>query len=108
MNKIAKLDPVSGPLSREELKVLCDAPFGKATERIREFDPFFGRKEGEKIRFKVECRSDMNGTAYVEAANQEEADDLADNLTASEIDWDYGDNDFEIVSVEPDIDKRIK
>lgn len=103
MNKMpAKLDPVTGPLSRDEFMELAGAPFGAAAKRIRDFDPFFGRGDGEKIRWKVKCRGDMHGTAYIEAASEKEANNLADNLSEAEVDWDGGSDDFEILSVEPD------
>ena len=108
MNKHTPLDPVFGPLSKEEFAALIPLPAGEAARSIQKVDPFWGRQPGEKIRFKVRVRSTGDeGTAYVEAASQKEADKLADDLDSSEIDWDY-DSDYEVVSVEPDMDVRLR
>ena len=101
------LDKITGPITREELPSLAAAPHGHAAEAIRVHDPFWGRGEGEKIRWKVCVRSTGNGgTAYVDAASREEADKLADELDSTMIDWD--DDEFEVLSVEPDMDHRLK
>lgn len=94
-------DPVTGPLSRETLKELAASPHGIAVKTIRRFDPQWGRAEGEKFRWKVTGRQDSHVYAFVMAANQKEADKLADELD---------DNDFEtggwceivVEKVEPD------
>jgi hypothetical protein len=95
-------DPVTGPIDRATLKELADAPFGKAAEFIRKYDPQWGRAEGEKFRWKVTVRREDGGTAYVMAASQEEADEAADDLTESEIDWDFDGDAFVVETVEPD------
>ena len=95
------LDPVTGPLSREELAALAAAPAGVAAEKIREHDPFWGRGDGEKIRWKVTGRSNAKVEAYVMAASQEEANELADKLGDAEFD-EVGWGDIEIDSIEPD------
>ena len=96
-----QMDRVTGPLSREELRALAQAPFGEAAKVIRKFDPLFGRTEGEKFEWEVTCEGDLRGTAYVMAATQEEADELADKLDCAEIDWsDYGVG-HTVISVEP-------
>ncbi len=105
MNKIAKADPVTGPLTREELAALVAAPYGEATKAIRKHDPFWGLEAGAKIEWKVRCRSNADGVAYIKAASQKEADALADDLTESDVDWGY-DDDFEVLSVEPHIERR--
>ncbi len=83
-----KLDPVSGPISREELRALVDAPHGDAREIIREHDPFWGLPEGTKIEFEVEVRAEVIGGAAVKAASLEEAKKLAQNLTRDDIEFD--------------------
>jgi hypothetical protein len=98
-----KLDPVSGPLSRQQLAELVTAPFGKAVEVIREYDPQFGRKPGEKYRWRIKARCEMEGTAYVMAADEKEANKLADEITDAAFDWDAPwSSDLEVISVEPD------
>lgn len=95
-------DPVTGPLSRQQLAELASAPFGAATEAIRKHDPLWGRSEGEKINWAVTVKRSRRdeGRAVVQASSQKEAAMLADDLTDDDIDWDE-DCDFEIVSVEP-------
>ena len=96
-------DPVSGPITREKLRELVAAPFGAATKAIQEIDPLYGRKEGEKFRWKITADCSMRGTAYVEAASQDEADNLADDLQDAAFDWDAGwGSDISILTVEPD------
>lgn len=98
-----KLDPVTGPLSRDELSELVKAPFGEAVKVIREYDPQYGRAPGEKYRWKIVARCEMEGTAYVMAADEKEANKLADDITDGAFDWDAPwSSDLEIVSVEPD------
>lgn len=100
MTTVAQLKPF-GPIPRDEFMKLVEAPFGEAIKRIRKWDPLYGRAKGEKIKWKVECRGELYGTAYVEAATQEEADKLADDLDCGAVDWGDGSSDFEIDSVEP-------
>ena len=98
-------DPISGPIPRERLKELVEAPFGKAKEIIRQYDPLWGRVRGEKIEWLVRVERDGTnaGTASIKPANQEEANELADELTGADIDWDcdYDFNGLIILSVEP-------
>ena len=97
-------DPVTGPISKELFKKLADAPFGEATKTIRQHDPLWGRAEGEKIEWIITVQREVTGlgTAIIKAASENEANDLADDLVSSEIDWDDVDiNWFEVVSVEP-------
>lgn len=101
MNKIGSIDPVTGPLSREELRKLANAPFGTAIKEIRKFDPMYGRAPGEKIEWKVICKSNMEGRAYVKAASKKEAEALADKLGCNDVDWGTYSDDFEILSIEP-------
>lgn len=100
---MAQHDPVTGPLSREQFAALVAAPFGEATKAIRKHDPLYGRDEGEPIKWKVKFRrtSTEVGFAYVEAATEEGANALADELDDHKISWDYDDSDLaEVVSVE--------
>ena len=107
MAKVMK-DPITGPLSREDFRSLWDAPYGEALEAIRKHDPLYGRKPGEKIRWRVTLKREVPeiGTATVIAATEEEATQLADKLTDAEIDWDvddcYADADGIVEKVEPE------
>ena len=96
-------DPSTGLLTRSEFAEAVAAPAGKAKEMIRQVDPLWGREPGEKFEWLVKVRrSGMDrGRAFVMAASQEEADDLADELDESDIDWDYFGDGFEVESVEP-------
>jgi hypothetical protein len=98
-----KLDPVTGPMSREEFAAAVAAPFGHAAKAIQKHDPMWGRAPGEKFawRVRVEREALDRGTATVMADSQEEADKLADKLSDTEIDWDYGSDGFVVISVEP-------
>lgn len=103
MNKSTrKLDPVTGPLTREEFAELVRAPHGKAIEAIRKIDPLYGRGPGEKVRWRVECRGTLRGVAFVEACDQKEADKLADELDDAAVDWMDSGGGFDILSVELD------
>lgn len=95
------LDPSTGPVPREKFAEIVNAPYGQAAKLIRKYDPMWGREEGEKIKWRVECSGTMTGTAYVEASSEEEAMELADKLSASDVDWDGGRENIEIESVEP-------
>lgn len=96
-------NPSTGPLDRETLLALANAPFGKAKEAIREHDPQWGRDLGEKFDWKITARRDGadRGIAYVKASCQKEADALADALTSCDIEWDCDDDGFFIEAVEP-------
>ena len=94
-------DPSTGPLSREEFKKLVEAPHGQARREIQKVDPLFGRSPGEKIEWRVRCRADMHGTAFVKAATEQEAEALADELTSNDVDWDTYSDDIEIWDVSP-------
>jgi hypothetical protein len=99
---LVKLDPVTGVMPKDEFAALTALPHGEAIKKVRQYDPLFGLKDGEKIRWKVEARADMRGTAYVQAASQEEANKLADKLSDAAFDWDTSDH-IEIDCVEPDV-----
>ncbi len=84
-----------GPLSQEEFKALVEAPYGAAKLAIQKHDPLWGRDEpdpGEKRKWRV----------TVEAETEEEAEELAQAIPDSQINWDYEDSDPpEVDSVEP-------
>ena len=64
-----KIDPVSGPVPREEFRRLVELPYGKAREAIRKYDPCYGLEPGKKITWEVKVKAvSCRGTAYVEAA----------------------------------------
>lgn len=94
-------DPSTGPIPREKFAELVNLTAGKAREEIQKYDPFWGLQSGGKIEFEVVVTGRMEGRAYIKASSQKEADALADDLSDSDIDWDYGDGDFDILSVEP-------
>jgi hypothetical protein len=96
-------DPSTGPIPKDKFMELVDAPFGEARKVIQKHDPQWGRAEGEKFRWvcEVQRTAGDGGKAYVMAASQEEADDLADDLSESDIHWDSWADDFEIISVRP-------
>jgi hypothetical protein len=100
------IDPVTGPFTREAFQELVAAPFGEAGKRIRKVDPFWGRKEGEKIDFEVTCVARLQGRAVIKAANQKEADKLSDDLGEHDFDWGgYGCDDIDIIDVKPLVER---
>lgn len=90
----------TGPIPPEVFAECVKAPFGKAKEIIRKYDPYWGRGDDEKISWKVRVSGWMGGTAYVTAATKDEADQLADELSGGDIDWDTWGDDFTVTSVE--------
>ena len=98
----ASLDPVTGPIARDAFAKLVDLPFGKAALEIRKFDPMWGLPPGTTIDWRVECKGNLTGVAYVKAASRKEAENLANDLSDAEVDWDICPDDFEIISIEPD------
>lgn len=96
------IDPVTGPLSRDELKALADAPAGAALKAIRKFDPLYGLPEGTKVDWQVTATREAEGYAIIKAASKEEAQKLAKALKTSDFEWDdsnWCDNDHDIVDV---------
>lgn len=95
-------DPVSGPLPREKLQALADAPHGDARDIIRQYDPLWGLPAGAKIEFEVEFRADVVGYALVKASSIEEARKLAATLNKQEVEFDPSDaEDWKVMRVEP-------
>ena len=68
-------------------------------------DPISGPmpREGDKFQWVVRVRrgGSARGMALIEAADQKEADEIADKLTEDQIDWGDFACGFEIDSVEP-------
>ena len=100
---MAKLDPVSGPMPRELLRDLANAPHGRAVKVIREYDPQFGRAEGEKFDWevRVERLGADQGSVIVKAANEDEACELAEDADECEVDWDYSHDGMNVISAKP-------
>jgi hypothetical protein len=96
------LDPVTGPLTREEFQELVEMPFGEACKAIRKHDPLWGLKAGEKIKYEVFVTARLHGRAIVKASSQKEAEKLAEELGEHDCDWGgYGCDDIEIIDVGP-------
>lgn len=97
-------DPSTGPIPREKFAELVNAPFGEASKAIRQHDPQWGRAPGAKFQWlvHVERSGSDQGRAWVDAASQEEAEQLAANLSTFDVDWEYDGDRFMVVSVEPD------
>lgn len=85
------MNPVSGKMPIEEFRKLKDAPYGAAIKTIRKYDPCWGVKPGEKIKWTVTATARIYGDATVEACSQEEAVKLADALPDNAFDWDVSD-----------------
>jgi len=87
------LDPVSGPVPREILKSLVDAPFGEALKTIRKYDPLYGRIEGEPVKWRVHFERELveSGSAIVEASSEKEALEIAELLDENDVSWDDAD-----------------
>lgn len=103
-------DPITGPLPREKLRELVDAPYGEATQVLRQYDPEWGLKPGQKIEWEVVVERDVTGlgVAHVMAGSLKEAEKLTDDLCNSDIDWDDdGFQDFVVKSVKP-VRKRVR
>lgn len=88
--------PISGPISPEELKALADAPYGKAAVELRKYDPLWGKLSRDAddpqpvIAWNV-CLSQevtMRAHVTVEARTEEEAMEIAENLSEQKLSWD--------------------
>jgi hypothetical protein len=79
----------TGPISADEMRALADAPYGKAAEELRKHDPFWGRGEGEIIKWRVDLSKHvtMIGHVVVEAASEKEAEALADAIPDEKVQW---------------------
>jgi hypothetical protein len=95
-------DPVSGPIPRDKLKELANAPAGKALREIRKFDPWYGHPPGSKVDICVVATREIEGAAFVKAANREEAKELAKKLKVRDFQWETSswiDDDYDIQSI---------
>lgn len=104
---MAEKDPFTGPMARDKFMALVDAPYGEAAEKLRELDPKWGRPESEWTkRFQVELSRTVfeTATTFIEAASLEEAKQLAEELHADEVDWDYDYSDAPEVESVTDAD----
>lgn len=96
----------TGPMPADKFRELIDAPYGAAAVAIRQYDPMWGRKDGEKIKWRVTARAkvEMRAIVTVEASSREEAEKLADALPDSSFDWepdDFADYDWTSLEAEP-------
>lgn len=87
---MAHLDKATGPIPRDEFASLVSAPYGAAEKAIRKYDPLWGRKPGEKLKWRVKFTREVTevGYATVEAESEKEAEELADKISDASISWD--------------------
>lgn len=85
-------NPISGPIPLDKFKELINLPFGGALKAIRKYDPLYGLQEGEKLRWEVTASGYMTGRSVVYASSKDEAEELAEELTAADFDWDTDDS----------------
>lgn len=94
-----------GRMTPVQIKELADAPFGQAAKSIREIDPLWGVEEGRPIKWRAKFSREVRevGSAIVEAATKEEAEELAEALPEASIRSDDIDalDEWELESVEP-------
>ncbi|SMF65482.1 hypothetical protein SAMN02982989_3366 [Xaviernesmea oryzae] len=86
-----------GPLSQEQFKDLVDAPYGRAGDTIRKFDPLFGKtsSDGEIVKWRIKLVQEVRMVGYVtvEAVNEEEAELAAEAIPDASVSWDFEDAD---------------
>ena len=93
--------PSTGPLTPEKLKELAGEPFGAGLKAIREHDPLYGRKEGERFKWRVTLSARAWADATVTATDEEDARRKAELLDESEIEYkEFGNHVVE--SVDPE------
>ena len=93
----------TGPLTSEELKELASEPFGAGLKAIRKHDPLYGRKEGERFKWRVTLSARAWADATVMAADEEDARREAELLDESEIEYkEFGNHVVESVEPEPE------
>ena len=96
----------TGPMPADKFRELIDAPFGAAAKAIRQYDPLWGRSEGEKIRWSVRLSMDcpMVAAVTVEAETADEAENLAYEMSPHSIEWEpadgYSGDEFIVMNVE--------
>lgn len=99
--------PATGPISPEQMRALADAPYGKAGEVLRKYDPAWGLSgpEAPLRKYDVTLSAMLPATAYieVEATNPEQARKIAMQERYSNLDWDIDGSpeDVEICDVAP-------
>ena len=87
---------ITGVVTSEQLKEFAALPFGEAADRIRRYDPMWGLPEGELIDWQITAYATVRGIATIKAKNEQEAVQIAYNISPGEIDWDHSFDDFEI------------
>ena len=93
--------PSTGPLTPARLKELAEGPFGAGLKAIREHDPLYGRKEGERFKWRVTLSARAWADATVMVTDEEDAHREAELLDESEIEYkNFGNHVVE--SVEPE------
>lgn len=94
----------TGPIPADKFRELIDAPYGAAAAAIRQYDPMWGRKEGETIKWRVTLSRQATETAsvIVEAETADEAEGMVDDIPDSKMNWevDHFGGDYDIDSVE--------
>lgn len=94
----------TGPIPADKFRELIDLPYGAAAAAIRQYDPLWGRKEGEKIKWRVTLSRQITETAdvIVEAETAEEAEGLVADIPDSKLNWgsDYFGSEYDFESVE--------
>src|SRR5690606_16108210 len=96
----------TGPIPADKFRELVDAPFGAAARAIRQYDPLWGRSEGEKIRWSVRLSMDcpMVASVTIEAETADEAENLAYAMSPHSFEWEpeegYRVGNFIVMSVE--------
>lgn len=94
-----------GPVPAEVMAKAVAAPAGQAAKIMRQYDPLFGKGEGEPVRWKCKLSRTVrqSATVYVEAPTEEQAEELAAEFEDDSAVWDDDDtDDFEIESIEPE------
>lgn len=94
----------TGPISPEEMQRIADLPYGMAAVELRKHDPLFGKKEGDKLEWRVRLSGtgSITATTIVEASSEAEAMDIAECRASHEFDWEVSDCDqFEAQEAEP-------
>lgn len=97
-------DPVSGPISPDELKRIAELPFGRAGVELRKHDPAWGlgSADNPNIKWEVTLTAMMPVSTIVEVEAPDEATAKKEALK-SRLDWESdsfsGPEDIEIHSI---------
>lgn len=100
--------PATGPISPEMMRELADAPYGKAGEVLRKFDPAWGLSgpDGQLRKYDVTLTGMLPASAVmeVEATNAKQAREIAMKMRTrfDTLDWDVDGNveDVDVLEVE--------